>query len=45
MQADNPRLILQTNDARLDHDVELTLIGKSALAPMPSIHRLRHRFS
>jgi hypothetical protein len=31
MPADNPSLILQTLDARLDHDVELTLIGKSAL--------------
>lgn len=31
MQADNPTLILQTLDARLDHEVELTLIGKSAL--------------
>ncbi|MDB6003949.1 MAG: hypothetical protein JWR15_936, partial [Prosthecobacter sp.] len=31
MQADNPTLILQTLDARLDHAVELTLIGKSAL--------------
>lgn len=31
MQADNPSLILQTLDARLDHAVELTLIGKSAL--------------
>jgi hypothetical protein len=31
MQADNPTLILQTLDARLDHDVELTLIGKSAM--------------
>ena len=31
MQADNPSLILQTLDARLNHKVELTLIGKSAL--------------
>ena len=31
MQADNPSLILQTLDARLNHEVELTLIGKSAL--------------
>lgn len=31
MQADNPSLILHTLDARLDHAVELTLIGKSAL--------------
>lgn len=31
MPADNPTLILQTLDARLDHVVELTLIGKSAL--------------
>lgn len=31
MPADNPSLILQTLDARLDNDVELTLIGKSAL--------------
>jgi hypothetical protein len=31
MQADNPSLILQTLDARLNHEVEMTLIGKSAL--------------
>jgi hypothetical protein len=31
MPTDNPTLILQTLDARLDHEVELTLIGKSAL--------------
>ena len=31
MLADNPTLILQTLDARLNHEVELTLIGKSAL--------------
>jgi hypothetical protein len=31
MPADNPSLILQALDARLDHPVELHLIGKSAL--------------
>lgn len=31
MLADNPTLILQTLDTRLNHEVELTLIGKSAL--------------
>ena len=31
MPSDNPALILQTLDSRLDHEVELTLIGKSAL--------------